>query len=134
MYDKDKIAAELAKAVELMDVSVDTEISDQQRSNREAIMSNWSEGQAQQTAKEEGIELTDAHMNVVQLLRDFYHEYGEVKSGRELGDMLDKLFASEGGRKYLRDLFPAGPVAQGMRIAGLPVPPHSEDDGFGTTR
>ena len=134
MIDKEKIAAEFAKAVKLMDVSVDTDISDQQRSNREAILSAWNEDQAREKAKQEGIELTADHLQVVQLLRDFYREHGEVISGRELGDMLDKVFASEGGRKYLRDLFPAGPVAQGMRIAGLPVPAHTEDEGFGTAR
>jgi tRNA 2-thiouridine synthesizing protein E len=134
MIDKEKIAAEFAKAVKLMDVSVDTNISDQQRINRENVLSVWKEDKARETAKREGIELTADHLQVVQLLRNFYREHGEVKSGRELGDMLDRVFASEGGRKYLRDLFPLGPVAQGMRIAGLPVPAHSEDEGFGTAR
>nr|WP_201091533.1 hypothetical protein [Thiocystis minor] len=34
----------------------------------------------------------------------------------------------------MRRLFPQGPVTQGMRFAGLPVPAHSEDEGFGTAR
>jgi tRNA 2-thiouridine synthesizing protein E len=56
------------------------------------------------------------------------------KSGRELGDILDEAFSDQGGRQYLRRLFPQGPVAQGMRFAGLPIPAHSEDGGFGTAR
>jgi tRNA 2-thiouridine synthesizing protein E len=48
--------------------------------------------------------------------------------------MLDMRFAHEGGRRWLRKLFPEGPVFQGMQIAGLPVPPHTEDAGFGTAR
>jgi sulfur relay (sulfurtransferase) DsrC/TusE family protein len=48
--------------------------------------------------------------------------------------MLESNFAEQGGHEYLRRLFPGGPVRQGMIIAGLPVPPHTEDAGFGTSR
>lgn len=48
--------------------------------------------------------------------------------------MLDIEYAEQGGRKYLHRLFPECPVAQGMRSAGLPVPPHTENEGFGTKR
>jgi sulfur relay (sulfurtransferase) DsrC/TusE family protein len=71
---------------------------------------------------------------VIQRLRDYYLENGSVESGRELGDILDEAFSDQGGRQYLRRLFPQGPVTQGMRFAGLPVPAHSEDEGFGTAR
>ena len=134
MTDIEKNSNELAEALELMDVSVDTDIASQQRSNREAELQGWNEDQARKVARDEGIELTDAHLQVVQLLRDYYREHGVPQSGRDLGDMLDKAFASQGGRKYLRRLFPEGPVTQGMRFANLPVPAHSEDKGFGTTR
>ena len=49
-------------------------------------------------------------------------------------EMLNEVFAGHGGRKYLWRLFPGGPVTQGLRIAGLPLPPHSGDKGFGTVR
>jgi tRNA 2-thiouridine synthesizing protein E len=134
MKDQEKRSAEFAEAVKSMDVSVDTDVNSQLRSQREAELNLWNEAQAQKTAEAEGIELTAAHLEVVQSLRDHYLEHGIAKSGRNLGDMLDDKFASQGGRKYLRVLFPRGPVAQGMRIAGLPVPANSEDDGFGTAR
>ncbi len=134
MTDKEKIADEFAEAVEMMNVSVDTDITSQQRSNREVELRVWDEEQARKVARDEGVELTDAHLQVVQLLRDYYREQGMPENGRELGDMLDNAFASQGGRKYLHRLFPEGPVAQGMRFANLPVPEHSEDSGFGTTR
>ena len=85
-------------------------------------------------AKEEGVELTDSHFEVIRKLRDYYLEVGSVESGRELGDMLDETFSDQGGRKYLRRLFPQGPITQGMRFSGLPIPAHSEDEGFGTAR
>jgi TusE/DsrC/DsvC family sulfur relay protein len=134
MIEKEQIADELAKAAEMMDVCFDTDINSQQRSRRETELRAWKEAQAHEIASEEGIELTDEHMQVVHTLREYYRKNGAVQNGRVLGDMLEKKFAGKGGRQYLRRLFPGGPVTQGMRLAGMPIPAHSEDDGFGTAR
>jgi tRNA 2-thiouridine synthesizing protein E len=85
-------------------------------------------------AAEEGIELTNEHMGVLECLRDYYLELGEADNGRDLEEMLNDIFDGHGGRKYLWRLFPGGPVTQGSRIAGLPIPPHTGDKGFGTVR
>lgn len=108
--------------------------SSPERVDRELDLGEWSPEQAQRTAAAEGIELTEEHWAVVSRLREYYLENGMAEKGRELGDMLDREFAEQGGRSYLRRLFPNGPVAQGMRIAGLPLPPYTQDDGFGTAR
>ena len=134
MTDKEKISREFAEDVKLMDTSVDTDIDSQQRSNRDELLNEWNEEQARNIASEQGIELTDAHLQVVHSLREHYREHGECKSGRQLSDMLDNAFANQGGKKYLHRLFPEGPVSQGMRIAGLPLPANTEDGGFGTAR
>jgi TusE/DsrC/DsvC family sulfur relay protein len=134
MVTKEKAAEEYAEAVESMDKSVDSDIPAIQRTNREEILSAWSEEQAKTIASDEGITLTDEHLHVVNTLRDFYLEHGEVSSGRNLTEMLDHAYAAQGGQKYLRELFPRGPVSQGMRIAGLPVPAHTDDSGFGVAR
>jgi tRNA 2-thiouridine synthesizing protein E len=105
-----------------------------QLANRELDMQGWDEAQGRRNAGQEGIEMTDAHWEVVQFLREHYLKHGPAKSGRELSDIMDKRFSDQGGRKHLRRLFPEGPVTQGMRIAGLPLPPHSEDEGFGVNR
>jgi TusE/DsrC/DsvC family sulfur relay protein len=94
-------------------------------------LAGFSREQARATARELGISLTDDHWRVIDVLREHYGEHGPAPSGRELSDMLDMRFAAEGGRRWLRRLFPDGPVSQGMQIAGLPVPPRSEDSGFG---
>ena len=102
------------------------------RSDRELDLQQWDEEQGRRSAEQHGIKLTDEHWEVVHSLRDHYLRHGPP--GREVGDMLESRFADQGGRKYLRRLFPEGPVRQGMQIAGLPVPPHTEDEGFGTSR
>jgi tRNA 2-thiouridine synthesizing protein E len=134
MVDKEKMAGEYAEAAKLMDKSVDTDIDSQQRTYRETVLRDWNEAQARKIASEAGIELTDAHLQVVQSLREHYREHGPTVSGRQLSEMLYDAYASEGGKKYLYNLFPKGPVKQGMLIAGLPAPAYTEDAGFGTAR
>ena len=134
MFDKDKIAHDLAEIIQLMDKSVDTDIDSQRRTSRELDLKDWNEEQARQIASSLGIELSYAHLQVVHALREQYRQYGETRDGRQLGDFLDQAFTDMGGRKYLRRLFPDGPVKEGMLIAGLPVPLHTEDRGFGTAR
>jgi tRNA 2-thiouridine synthesizing protein E len=104
------------------------------RSDREIEMGNWNLEKGAELAAHEGIELTDEHWAVIHKLREYYLDHGLPESGRVLGDMLEESFAEQGGRRYLRHLFPNGPVGQGMRIAGLPVPANTEDAGFGTSR
>lgn len=116
------------------DVSVETDVAEQQRSRRERRLAGWDEDKGRELAAAEGLELNEARLQVVRCLRDYYREHDIPETGRALGDMLDERFSAEGGRKYLRRLFPEGPVAQGMRIAGLPMPGHTEDAGFGTAR
>ncbi|MGB5307636.1 MAG: TusE/DsrC/DsvC family sulfur relay protein [Arenicellales bacterium] len=118
----------------MVDRSVDTDIDSQARTHRKALLDELSEVNAREMAGKEGIELTDEHLGVVECLRDYYLELGEAENGRDLEEMLNEVFAGHGGRKYLWRLFPGGPVTQGLRIAGLPLPPHSGDKGFGTVR
>lgn len=134
MINNEKHIDQMREAVEAMDTSVDTDIDSQQRTQREQLLQRWDEGQARNIAGEEGVEINQAHFKVIHLLRNYYLENGLAESGRELEELLDKEFSSLGGRKYLHQLFPDGPVTQGMRFAGLPVPAHSEDEGFGTAR
>ena len=99
--------------------------------NLEALGS-WSEGTARELATREGITLTPAHWEVIQALRNHYQEYGPDANARSLLHCMEVEFGDMGGKKYLYDLFPRGPVNQACRIAGLPLPPHSSDPAFGT--
>lgn len=86
-------------------------------------LNDWSESIAIALAKEEGVELMDAHWQVVHFLRDHYVEYGISPNVRLLVKVLAKKFGDEvGNKKHLYQLFPHGPSRQGCRIAGLPLP------------
>ena len=123
------------KLVEWMiDRSVDTDVDSQERTRRKQLLDGLGIAHVQKMAVKEGIELTDEHLGVIEWLRDFYLEVGEAKHGRELEEMLDEVFSRHGGRKFLWRLFPGGPVTQGSLLAGLPIPPHTGDKGFGTVR
>ena len=123
------------KLIEWMaDRSVDTDIDSQERTYRKNLLDELGEERVNEMAEKEGISLSNEHLGVIECLRDYYLEFGEAEKGRDIEDMLDEVFDGHGGRKYLWKLFPGGPVTQGMRIAGLPVPPHTGDKGFGTVR
>jgi len=95
-------------------------------------LERWSPLIAIRLARAEGIdELTEAHWQVIYALRTFYMEHGCADNARVVMQMLAADFADEGGRRYLYELFPQGPVNQGSRLAGAPVPPHASDPSFG---
>lgn len=95
-------------------------------------LGHWSPRTAERMARDEGIEeLTEEHWQVLFALRNFYRQHGPADSAREVIHQLEREFADDGGRRYLYQLFPKGPISQGSRLAGLPVPPHSSDPSFG---
>ena len=77
---------------EYADKSVDTNIGSQKHTQRLDELNNWNEEQAHGIAKEEGVELTEAHFEVIQQLRDYYLENGSVESGRELSEGVFRCF------------------------------------------
>ena len=95
-------------------------------------ISDWNREKGARTATDEGVEMTDQHWSVVDFLRDYYCTHGDEPAGPEVAEALDDAFADQGGSVTLQKLFPKGPVAQGSRIAGLPVPTGSIDESFGS--
>jgi len=86
-------------------------------------LSDWSEEVAQAIAQAENIEMTDAHWEVVNFLRDYYNEYQIAPAVRVLTKAIGKkLGPDKGNSKYLYELFPYGPAKQACKIAGLPKP------------
>lgn len=97
-----------------------------------AGLPEWSEILGQKIAEEEGVVLTDVHWEVVRFLRGYYTQCGMPRSGTSLMRCLEDHFSGRGGKRYLYQLFPDGPVSQACHIAGLPIPPYSRDPSFGS--
>lgn len=93
----------------------------------------WTRESALRAAQHEGVKLDADHWQAVRALQSYYARHEEIALDmRELHDALDELFHSKGGMKYLYQMFPAGPVAQGCRLAGLKAPVGATDKSFGS--
>ncbi|MCV3263018.1 TusE/DsrC/DsvC family sulfur relay protein [Vibrio harveyi] len=84
----------------------------------------WEEGMIELLAKEEEIELTEAHLEVVHFVRDFYEEFNTSPAVRMLVKAMEKAAhgPEKGNSKYLFKLFKKGPAKQATKLAGLPKP------------
>ncbi|MGF1644482.1 MAG: TusE/DsrC/DsvC family sulfur relay protein [Thiotrichales bacterium] len=78
-----------------------------------------------------GLELTDAHWAAIRFVTNVYADHGEVPPVRLLAGTLEQRFASEGGRRFLYQIFPDGPIRQICQLAGLEAPPYVADRSFG---
>ena len=98
----------------------------------EPDVEQWDRTVAAELADQEGITLTDEVWSVVSFLRQYFEEFGGIEYSRDLSALLDQKYHSKGGLKYLFTLFPKGPVSQGCKIAGIPLPKDSRNLSFGS--
>lgn len=86
-------------------------------------LEQWEKEAATILAKEDDMELTDAHWEVINFLRDYYEKYQIAPMIKILVKEIGKVLGPEkGNTKYLYELYPAGPAKQACRYAGLPKP------------
>lgn len=86
-------------------------------------LQDWQPELAPLLAQQENIDLSEAHWEVVNFVRDFYLEYETSPAMRALVKaMAQKLGPEKGNSRYLFRLFPLGPAKQATKIAGLPKP------------
>ena len=86
-------------------------------------LEQWTPTVARQIAEAEQLELTEAHWEILSLLRDFYHEFDSSPAMRPLAKYCAlKLGPDKGKSIYLMSLFPGSPAKLGSKIAGLPKP------------
>lgn len=86
-------------------------------------LSDWKPQVAEQIARSENLELTSAHWEILQLLRNYYQEYDASPAMRPLVKYCALQLGADKGRSiYLMSLFPGSPAKLGSKIAGLPKP------------
>jgi tRNA 2-thiouridine synthesizing protein E len=85
------------------------------------LEADFSENVVKVIAAAEGVELSGAHWEVVNYLRDEYREHGHTPNFRNMLKGLGEIRQGVDS-KYLYDLFPLGPAKQAAKIAGLPQP------------
>ena len=94
--------------------------------DEEGYLSNlneWEKDIAEVMAKEDNIELSDDHWEIINFLREYYEEYQIAPAVRVLTKAVGKkLGKDKGNSKYLYQLFPYGPGKQACKFAGLPKP------------
>lgn len=84
-------------------------------------LNDWDEDVAKALAREEGIELTEKHWDVLKYMRDEYtNNGGSQPMERAINKAMGKIWGEKVSSKDLYNLFPLAPSKQGNRIAGLP--------------
>lgn len=85
----------------------------------------WTPAVAEAMAAEEGRELSPAHWEVIDVLRDFYARYEMAPAMRPLVKAVGQALGNDKGKSlYLMKLFPESPAKVAARLAGLPKPTH----------
>ncbi len=91
----------------------------------------WSASTARRIAEGKGIVLVEDHWLLIRALQEYYGK-AERPVLRQIKDALEESFHRKGGMKYLYQICPGGPVAEGCTLAGLEVPPGAIDKSFGS--
>ena len=84
-------------------------------------LADWSEAFALSLAREEGLQLTPAHWELIEFLRQHYQAHGVQAQVRAMIRHFSQVWDPQRGSNHaLHAMFPmGGPQKQGNRMAGL---------------
>lgn len=86
-------------------------------------LDDWSISVAEHLAVEEGIQMTEAHREIIEVIRNFYQQYDLSPAMRPLVKAVSLALGADKGKSiYLMKLFPESPAKQAAKLAGLPKP------------
>lgn len=85
---------------------------------------DWSEALALVLAEKEGIQLIDAHWEIIHFMRAYHRDFQHLPNTRQFTKAVQKKLGSDkGNSRYLYGLFPDGPLRLACKLGGLPKPP-----------
>ncbi len=90
-----------------------------------ADLNQWNLGVASLLAKQINTPLTEAHWELIRLIRDFYHQFDHSPAMRPFIKFIKLNLGTEKAKSiYLMKLFPGegSPVKRVAQLAGLPKP------------
>ena len=82
---------------------------------------DWNEEVAQELARQENVELTEAHWDALNFMREYYAEHQIAVDVRHVIKHLAKKHGPD-SRNLIFELFPYGYVKQACKIAGMKRP------------
>lgn len=83
----------------------------------------WNPTVANTIAIAENIQLSEAHWEILHLLREFYRQFEQSPAMRALVKYVGQQLGKDKGNSiYLLKLFPGSPAKIASKIAGLPRP------------
>lgn len=86
-------------------------------------LSDWSPEVAADLARAEGIELSKAHWEIIDAVREYYRQYHIAPVTRVLVKIIGERLGPEKGKSiYLMQLFSGKPAKLVSKIGGLPKP------------
>lgn len=84
----------------------------------------WNTSVAAVLARADGIELSEAHWEILFFIREYYVEFRHLPNARMFAAAIKKRLGEDKGQsRYLQSLFPQGPLKYACKLAGLPKPP-----------
>ena len=86
-------------------------------------LSEWSVEVAEGIAKNENVELTPEHWDIINEAREYFEENGSVAEPRVFSKIMKQKYgADRSSQQYIYQLFPYGLIKSANKIAGLPRP------------
>ena len=87
-------------------------------------LEEWTPALAEQIAITENVgELNQAHWDIINEVRTYFHDNGSVCEPRNFTKLMKKEYGKDrSSQKYIYSLFPTGLVKCANKIAGLPKP------------